>query len=579
MQNEQIADVFDEMADLLEIAGESSFRVRAYRNGSQVIRNLAESVSDWIASGKDLTSLDGIGDTLAEKSKVLVLQGELPQLTKLRAEVPPSLRALLRIPGLGAKKVAVLFKELSVQNLSELRAVCEANLVQGLKGFGVKTQQAILDGLKIAEQANARLSRDQSDPLVERLRDYLAQCPAIQRFDFAGSYRRGKETVGDIDILVVSQNPAEVMSHFVACPIAQQTIAQGATKSSIRVNDAFQVDLRVVAEESWGAALQYFTGSKEHNVVLRGIAKKLGYRLNEYGLFASDDESKLIASREEVDIYRVLGLPFIPPEFRENRHEWREDFAEFLPEAVSLKDIHGDLHMHTTATDGENSIEEMVEAAKQLGLEYIAITDHSQRVSMARGLTSKRLLEQWAVIDELNDKLRREGFLILKGIECDILENGQMDLPDEVLEQADWVTASIHYGQKQPREEITQRILNALRHPSVTAISHPTGRLLGRREAYAVDLDSMFDEAAKLGKFLEINANPWRLDLSDIHCMAAAAKGCQFVINTDAHSISNLGLMKYGLQVARRAGLKRSQIFNTRTLTEIRDWRARKSRD
>ena len=569
MQNVQIADVFDEMADLLEIGGESPFRVRAYRSGAQIIRDMPEPVAQWIRDGRDLAEIDGIGSTLAEKSKTLVNIGSLPQLDELRQKVPPTLRTLLNIPGLGAKKVAVLHKELGIVDLAGLRAACEANQVKDLKGFGLKTQQSILNGLSIAEQAGRRLLLDQADHLVSQLRSHMSLCKQVQRFKFAGSFRRGKETVGDIDMLAVSDDPDCVMNHFIAFEATQETLAHGPTKSSIRVANSFQIDLRVVAEASWGAALQYFTGSKEHNVVLRGLAKKLGLRLNEYGVFPIDDETHAVAGADEEEVYRSLRLPFIPPEFRENRFEWRPDFTEFEAGVVRLSDIQGDMHMHTTETDGENSLEEMVAAARHRGLKYIAITDHSQRVSMARGLNAERLLQQWSAIDQLNATLEPSEFLVLKGIECDILENGEMDLPDEVLAQADWVMASIHYGQKQSREQITDRILRAIRNPNVTAISHPTGRLIGRRDAYDVDLEAVFQAAVEHGKLMEINANPMRLDLNDIHCMAADAKGVQFVISTDAHSIANFDLMKFGVQVARRAGLKREKIFNTRALAEI----------
>jgi DNA polymerase (family 10) len=319
--------------------------------------------------------------------------------------------------------------------------------------------------------------------------------------------------------------------------------------------------------------LQYFTGSKEHNVVLRGLAKKRGWKLNEYGLFAAEDEARSLSGSEEADVYQTLGLPWIAPEFREDRFEWREDWEAWQSEVVNLSDIHGDLHMHTTASDGEHGLEEMAEAAQRRGLQYIAITDHSQRVSVARGLDCERLLAQWSEIENFNRRFAPGQFLVLKGVECDILENGEMDLPDEVLTQADWVMASIHFGQKQPAAQLTDRLLRAIRHPAVSAIAHPTGRLLGRREAYPVDLEAVYRAAAEGGKFLEINANPWRLDLNDIHCMAAAQHGCQFVINTDAHSSSGLGLMKYGILVARRAGLARRQIFNCRTLEQLDHWR------
>jgi DNA polymerase (family 10) len=495
--------------------------------------------------------------------------GSLPQLEELRQKVPPTLRRLLDIPGLGAKKVAILHNELGIVDLDGLQAACQANQVKDLKGFGLKTQQAILEGISIAQQAGRRLLLDQAQALVGRLRDYMSACPSVERLEFAGSYRRGKETVGDIDILVVSDHADEVMEHFVGFESTQETLARGSTKSSIRVAEAFQVDLRVVAEASWGAALQYFTGSKEHNVVLRGIAKKRNLRLNEYGLFPIDDDTHAVAGSDEAEVYRVLGLPYISPEFRENRFEWRPDFVAFEAGVVRLSDIQGDMHMHTTETDGENSLEQMVNAARQRSLKYIAITDHSQRVSIARGLNADRLKQQWSSIDRLNATLDPSEFIVLKGIECDILENGDMDLPDEVLSQADWVMASIHFGQKQSREQITDRILNAIRNPYVTAISHPTGRLIGRRDAYQVDLDAIFQAAVEHNKLLEINANPMRLDLNDVHCQAAAAKGAKFVISTDAHSIANLDLMQFGILVARRAGLQKERIFNTQSLADI----------
>jgi DNA polymerase (family X) len=570
MQNAQIADTFDEIADLLEIAGESSFRIRAYRSGAQIIRDLPDSVAQWVQDGRDLTEIDGIGSTLADKSKTLVKMGSLPQLEELRQQVPPTLRTLLNIPGLGAKKVAALHQALGIVDLAGLRAACEANQVKDLKGFGLKTQQSILGGLSIAEQAGRRLLLDQADALVQRLRVHMLSCSYVQRLEFAGSYRRGKETIGDIDILVVSENADAVMEHFTQFESTQEIIARGPTKSSIRVSNAFQVDLRVVAETSWGAALQYFTGSKEHNVVLRGLAKKAGLRLNEYGVFPIDDEKRQIAGADEADVYRVLGLDFVPPEFRENRFEWRSDLTEFEAGIVKLADIQGDMHMHTTETDGENSLDEMVAAARQRSLKYIAITDHSQRVSMARGLNPERLLKQWSEIDRLNATLDPAEFLVLKGIECDILENGEMDLPDEVLAQADWVMASIHFGQKQSREQITDRMLRAICNPHVTAISHPTGRLLGKRDPYEVDFDAVFQAAVEHGKLMEINSNPMRLDLNDIHCMAADSKGLHFVISTDAHATAHFDLMKYGIQVARRAGLHRNKIFNTRSLEDVR---------
>ncbi|MEQ1828717.1 MAG: DNA polymerase/3'-5' exonuclease PolX [Pirellula sp.] len=566
--NIEIANTFEEMADLLELSGENAFRIRAYRNGAKAIRDLSDSISALIESGTDLTSIDGIGSTLAEKSQVLVKTGRLPQLEKLRQQVPRTLRDIMGIPGVGAKKAMKLFQELNVHDLPSLRAACEAGLVASLKGFGEKTQQSILQNMQIAEKASRRLTIDVADYLVDRLRAHMTGCTHVQRLDFAGSYRRGKETIGDLDVLVISDQVSSVMDHFASFELIGEIIQRGDTKMSVRVTDAFQVDMRVVPEASWGAALQYFTGSKEHNVRLRGMAKAKGMKINEYGVFDANDETKQLAGEDETEIYAMVGLPWVPPELREDRGEFEPAMQACFDQLIRLQDIRGDLHMHTHATDGECSIEEMAEAARARGLEYIAITDHSKRVAMARGLDETRLLEQWTAIDEINKKYG-DSFRVLKGIECDILEDGRLDLSDECLAQADWVTASIHYGQKQSRTQITERIVGAIQNPNVDAISHPTGRLISRREAYDVDIAMVIDSAKKYGKYLELNANPSRLDLNDINTMAAIHAGVTIVVNTDAHSIANLDLMKYGITQARRAGVVPAQVLNTLPLAKL----------
>jgi DNA polymerase (family X) len=567
--NIEIAEAFEEMADLLELSGENAFRIRAYRNGSKAIRDHSDAIASLIASGVDLTSIDGIGSTLADKAKVLISTGRLPQLEKLREEVPPTLRDIMQVPGMGAKKAMKLFQELGVMNLATLRAACESGQVAGLKGFGAKTQQSILQNMAIAEKAALRLNIDQADHLVDRLRNHMLQCALVQQLDFAGSYRRGKETVGDLDMLIISDNASAVMDQFASFGNIQEVLQRGETKMSVRVADSFQVDLRVVAKESWGAALQYFTGSKEHNVRIRGLAKSKGMKINEYGVFDVQDESKVLAGDNEQDIYALVGMPWVPPEQREDRGEFEPRFQQRFDQLIQLKDIRGDLHMHTTATDGENSIEEMASAAKLRGLEYIAITDHSKRVSMARGLDEVRLLQQWKQIDAIN--ANSDGtFWIFKGVECDILESGSMDLADDCLAQADWVTASIHYGQKQPREQITQRILGAIEHPHVHAISHPTGRLISKREAYDVDVAAMIASAQRNKKILELNAHPARLDLNDLNTMAAIQAGVSIVINTDAHSTSGMDMMRFGITQARRAGVIASDVLNTLPLKAIK---------
>lgn len=571
MNNETIADVFDQVADLLEFQGANSFRIRAYRNGSRTIRDYAQSLSVLAAEGKaKLTEIDGIGDDLAQKICTLVETGSLPMLVELKEQIPESVLALLRIPGMGPKKAAALYNQLGIKSLAELKAACDAGQVQKLKGFGAKTEQMILQGMEIAEQANLRILWADADAVAQELAAHMKGCPAVEKVEFAGSYRRGKESIGDLDLLVVSSDAAAVMDHFDRFEGKASITARGETKMSIRTASGLQIDLRVVPQKSFGAALQYFTGSKDHNVVLRGLAKDRGLKINEYGLFRlTKDGEEYIAGETEEEIYRYLKLPLFPPEIREARQEYEWAKAGELPTLIEESDVQGDLHMHTHATDGSGSIDEMVEAAQARGLSYIAITDHSQRVSMARGLDPARLLAQWEEIDRIRPTLPK-GFTLLKGIECDILEAGGMDLPDDVLAQADWVLASVHYGQKQSREQITDRILGAIENPNVSCVAHPTGRLINRREPYEVDLDAVFAAAKKFGKLLELNANPWRLDLNDIYCAAAKQHGIPIVINTDAHSTDGLSVLRYGILQARRAGLTKEDVANTRSWARMK---------
>jgi DNA polymerase (family X) len=571
LTNAQIAAALDEVADLLEFQGANAFRVRAYRNGARVIRDLAEPVAQLVeAAPEQLTAIDGIGASVAEKCVTLVRTGRLPQLEELRAEVPASVLTLLRIPGVGPKKAAVLYRELGVATLEQLREACDNQQVRTLKGFGAKTEQTILNGLHLAETAGARMYWAEADEIVAVLRDYLLACRAVERLEFAGSYRRGKETVGDLDALVISTDPAAVMDRLAAFPLVAETLARGDTKMSVRLESNLQIDLRVVPRESFGAALQYFTGSKEHNVELRGRAKQRGLKINEYGVFrVSSDREERIAGDTEEDVYHTLDLPVFPPELREAREEFRWADAGRLPALVTESDIQGDLHMHTTETDGLASLEEMVAGARERGLKYIAITDHSKRVTMARGLDAQRLLRQWAAIDALNTP-GDKSFRVFKGVEVDILEKGGLDLPDEILAQADWVVASVHYGQRQSREQITARLVDALANPCVHAIAHPTGRLINRRDPYEVDLDAVLHAAQQHHKCMELNANPMRLDLDDVHCAAARRLGVPIVISTDAHSVEGLDVMRYGVLQARRGGLTRADVLNTRSWSSLR---------
>ncbi|MCH2178466.1 MAG: DNA polymerase/3'-5' exonuclease PolX [Mariniblastus sp.] len=563
MTNQKIAQMLELLADLMEFQGANAFRLRAYRNGARVIRDMPDSVAKLLENGEDLVQFDGIGKGVAGKCKELVETGGLEQLDAMLEEVPRTVLDLLNVPKLGPKKAAAVFNQLGIVNLEQLEAACMEGQLRQLAGFGEKTEKAILEGIAIAVAANQRILWSKADQIVTELRKYMLAEPAVNRLEFAGSYRRGKETVGDLDLLVDSDDPSAVMNHFAQFESIQSTIMRGETKMSVRLEKEFQVDLRVVPEASFGAALQYFTGSKDHNVLVRGRARQAGLKINEWGVYRMEgDQEEWIAGRSEQEVYETLDLPVFPAEIRESRRELEWAESNPPPTLIELEDILGDLHMHTTATDGRATIEEMADAAKARGLHYIAITDHSQRVTMANGLDAERLLAQWRTIDQLNRE-REDDFIILKGIECDILEAGGMDLPDEVLSKADWVIASVHYGQRQPRQQITDRIVGALRNPYVSMVAHPTGRLINKREPYDVDLVAVFQAAAECKKLLELNANPKRLDLNDVHLLAAQSHGVPIVINTDAHRIEGLADMKYGIKQARRGCLTAGDVANT----------------
>jgi DNA polymerase (family 10) len=577
MTNRDIAAAFDEVADLLEFQNANPFRVRAYRNAARRIGDFAEPLSAVVADPqRDVTDIEGIGKDLAEKIAELVTSGKLSMLEELRSQVPPGVMALLRIPGLGPKKAAALHKELKINSLDMLRAACEADEVSQLKGFGAKTQEKILAGIDFAAHADERMYWAEADAIARELVAHMKQLKGIRQIEVAGSYRRGKETIGDLDLLVDAKDADAAMDHLLKFGDVETVIGRGDTKLSLRLARGLQIDLRVVPTKSFGAALQYFTGSKAHNIILRGMAKDRGLKINEYGVFRvgqkassdEEDEGEYIAGKRECDVYAAMDLPCFPPELREARDEFTWAAAGKLPQLIEPADLKGDLHAHTTASDGKATLAEMAQAAQARGLKYIAITDHSKRVSMANGLDSARLRKQWKEIDRINREL--DDFLVLKGIECDILEKGGMDLPDDVLAEADWVVASVHYGQNQPREQITERILGALENPHVSIIAHPTGRLINRREPYAVDLDQVFAAARRFGKLLELNANPARLDLDDVNCAAAKRHGIPIVISSDAHSTGGLDVLRYGVIQARRGGLTAADVANTRPWAAIK---------
>jgi len=566
MQNPDIARLFDEVADLLEIQDANPFRVRAYRNAARTIRDYPESLADVVHAGaKDLTEISGIGEDLAEKITTIVTTGELPLRTQLAAKLPAGLLDLLRIPGLGPKRVKLLYKKLKVRSAADLAKALDAGKVQRLKGFGPKMEEKMRAGLGQARVSKRRLLLNEAETQANAIVAYLEAGGSVHDIAVAGSYRRRRETIGDLDVLVTSSDSAAVMNRFVRYPEVGQVLSQGDTRATVTLRGGLQVDLRAVEPAVYGAALQYFTGSKAHNVELRKIAQEQGYKLNEYGLFKG---TRRVVGKTEEEIYTKLGLDWMPPELREARGEIELAHEHRLPHLVELSDIRGDLQVHTNATDGQGTIDEMAAAARALGYAYLAITDHSKRVTMAHGLDAKRLRAQWTAIDEWNAASR--GFTILKSVELDILENGRLDLPDDVLAQADYVVATIHYGLTQGKRELTRRLVGAAEHAGVDAIGHPTGRLLEKREPYPIDFEALARACAAAGCLLELDGHPERMDLPDTLAAAAKQHGVRFALSTDSHQPGNLAFMKYAVDLARRAGLEAADILNTRPLVEFK---------
>lgn len=563
MENPEVALVFDEVADLLEIQGGNPFRIRAYRNASRTIRDISEPLAN--STEKKLAELPGIGKDLAGKILTITKTGDLPLRRELEKDTPRGLRELLHVPGLGPKKALTLYQKLHITSLEKLRKAAEGHRVRKLRGFGTKTEENILRSMGHVEQFGRRVLLAEAKVFADAVVRHLKKAPEVGNVEVAGSYRRRRETVGDLDILATCRHAGPVMEHLAKFEPVSEVLARGPTKMTVRLRSGLQLDLRIVPEHSYGAALQYFTGSKEHSIQLRRRALERGLKLNEYGVFRG---KKRVGGRTEEEVYESVGLPWIPPELREARGEIDLALKERLPKLIELDDIRGDLHMHTTVTDGRASLEEMVDAARKRGYEYVAITDHSKRVTMARGLDGRRLRQHWNSIDDLNAKVK--DITVLKGVEMDILEDGSMDLPDELLAEADWVVASIHYGQNQSRERITERLLNAIRNPNVDAIGHPTGRLIGKRKGVEVDLEAVMKAATDFGCMLEVNSQPDRLDLDDGALMAAKSRGVHIVVNTDAHSVEELGNLQFGIFQARRGGLEASDVANTRKLAEFR---------
>jgi len=558
VQNPDIARLFDEVADLLEIKEENPFRVRAYRNAARVVRDYPRPLADEVRRNADLTEIPGIGEDLAEKIGQIVATGELPLHRQLARKLPAGLLDLLRIPGLGPKRVKLLYTKLKVKSAADLAKALDLGKVKKLAGFGPKMEQNIRAGLGQALHVERRLLLPDAETHTRAIIAHLQAGGGLTDLQVAGSYRRRRETIGDLDVLATATDRGRVIERFTGYGEVAKVVSRGDTRVSVQLRGGLQVDLRVVEPAAYGAALLYFTGSKAHNVELRQIAQDQKYKLNEYGLYRG---TLRIAGKTEAEVYAKLGLDWIPPELREARGEIGLARAHRLPTLVTLEAIRGDLQMHTTASDGESSLAEMAEGCRAQGYAYCAITDHSKRVSMAMGLDAKRLRAQWKAIDAWNASA--SDFTILKSVELDILESGKLDLPDDVLAEADYVVASIHYGMNQKEGELTRRVVGAIRSPHVDAIGHPTGRLVGKREPYPLDFDTVAQAAADHGCLLELNGHPERMDLPDILAAAAKARGVRFVLSTDSHHVNNLGFMRYAVDLARRAGLEAGDVVNT----------------
>jgi DNA polymerase (family 10) len=561
VQNAEIAAMFDQTADLLEIKGENQFRVRAYHRAARTIEGLPQSVRNLLSAEKDLTELPGIGKDLAGKIADIVKTGHFKLLEQLKKILPGQLADMAALPGLGPKRVKLLYDKLKVRTLDDLRRAIKTGRLHELRGFGPtieKKRAGALEKPVAIKRFKLAVAEAEAEALVGFLRDG-------GRVVVAGSYRRRRDTVGDLDILVTSEHGPAIGDRLVGYENVAEVLAHGPTRATVVLRSGLQVDVRAVPEQSYGAALLYFTGSKAHNIALRGLANEHDRKLNEYGLFSG---KRRIAGATEEDVYKKLGLAFIPPELREDRGEIALAKANQLPRLVTVSDMRGDLHVHSDWTDGTASIEAMAVAAQACGYEYMALTDHSRRVAMAHGLDPARVSRQIHEIDKLNIKLK--GFMILKGIEVDILKDGRLDLPDSILARLDVVVASVHSFFDLSRDAQTDRVVRAMENRHVSILGHPTGRLIGEREPYDIDMDRVISAAHDVGCYLEINAEPDRLDLNDVHAHAAQSKAVKVVISTDAHSVNAFQYMRFGIDQARRGWLTADDVINTRSLAKLR---------
>jgi DNA polymerase (family 10) len=570
LDNPQIARVFEEVADILEIQNANPFRIRAYRNAVRTVEGQATPLRRMVEEKRPLTDLPGIGKEMAAHIQEMVETGTLGFRDELLAEVPRSLIELMRLPGLGPKKARKLWDDLQIGSVDALEEAAKAGRIAAVPGFGAKTQEKILAGIQEFRQHTSRMLLADAERSVEPLLAYLRELPEVERLEVAGSYRRRRETVGDIDLLAIATQPLQVMEHFRGYGQTDKVLMAGDTRSSIVLGSGLQVDLRVVPPECYGAALVYFTGSKEHNVKLRRRAVEQKLRISEYGVFRVEEaekEGECIAGREEEDVYAAVGLPWIPPEMREDRGEIEAALAGRLPHLLRREDLRGDLHMHSTWSDGRDTIEDMVAACAAKGYEYMVISDHSKALAMTNGLDAYRLRLQWKEIDGIQK--RHPEIRILKAMEIDILADGALDLEDEMIAGLDLVLVSLHSRLDLPEAEQTARVLRALEHPEVNIFCHPTARLINRRKPAALDIDTVLRRAAELGVAVELNSNPHRLDLKDSHLILARELGCKIVVSTDSHRTRELDLMRYGVEQARRAWLEPKHVLNTLPVDEM----------
>jgi DNA polymerase (family X) len=565
VDNKKIAQILNEVADLLELKDENQFRIRSYRKAARTITGLSESITKKIEDGTDITSVPDIGESIASKIKEINETGGLSQLSELRNEIPKSLIEIMKLEQMGPQRTRTIYDNLQIDSIGALKKAAEAGEIEKLEGFGKKTSENILKEIKKYRKhySSKRMKRHDAEEVIRPLLEYLEK--KLEDITVAGSYRRQKETVGDIDILATCDDPEDAMKYFTGYEDTGRIVSQGKAKSTIKLKSGLQVDLRIIKKISYGSGLLYFTGSKEHSIALRKIGQEMKLKVNEYGIFKGQ---KRLASRTEKEMYSRLGLQYIPPELRENNGEIEAAREDKLPTLISLKDIKGDLQTHTNATDGHNTLEEMVDAARKFGYEYYAVTDHSKRVSIAHGLDEKRLAEQMREIDHLNKKL--EQIVVLKSVEVDILEDGSLDLSDDILKDLDFVVCSIHYNRNLSRNKQTKRILKAMDNPYFNILAHPTGRLINERSGYDVDMEKIMEEARDRNCFLEINANPDRLDLNDHFIRLARDIGLKLSISTDSHSIDNLNYMKIGVAQARRGWLEKDDVINTRTWEDLK---------